>query len=917
MKVLKKILFLLHATLLLSAGHAIAQTKKETVVVTISPNASPRIKHGVEKLVQVLQQCNYNVQLTSQIPVSSNRLIMVRDTGDTWMADARHIYSTPKVEAKKEAFVVASNKKYRFILVEGADASGALYGCLSLADSIKAMHGLPQNIRMGSAPQMVMRGTCIGIQKPYYLPGRTVYEYPYTPETFPWFYDKQMWLQYLDSLVENRMNALYLWNGHPFASLVKLKDYPYAVEVSDETFKKNEDMYRFVAEEADKRGIWLIQMFYNIIVSKPFAEYNHIKTQDRNRPIIPLIADYTRKSIAAFVEKYPNVGLMVCLGEAMEGTGNDDIEWFTQTIIPGMKDGLKALGKTEEPPIVLRAHDADAPAVITASKGLYSNLYTEAKFNGEALTTYEPRGSWAELHRTLAHLGSMQIENVHILANLEPFRYGATDFIQKSVKGMMDIMQGKGLHLYPQASYWDFPYTADSVKGKRLLQIERDWIWNRAWARYAWKANRDSVDEVKYWSNLLASRYGCNNQQGKNILVAYNQSGEIAPKLLRRFGITDGNRQTLTLGMLMTQLINPYRYGLFDLLYDAESPIGEKLIEYAEKEWKHEPHIGETPVQIIKEVKTHGRLAVAAINQVQATNNKEEFARLKNDMYCYEALANHYAYKAEAALLILRYKYSNDIKDLEKAMPLLEQSVVSYKKLVQLTKGTYRYANSMQTAQRKIPIRGVDGTFKTWAEVLVPFENELIHFKHKIDSLKNNPAKASQEVAVLKNEVVEWKGQENKSYTINENAQPFSDTTLVITAFAKELKGLHALQQSFGQQIKNGTSITFQNSNPIKVLVGFFNKKDRQYLKAPELETDASANDYGQSETKIANGLIIKGLPTINIHSYSFKAGTNTLTLAKGACVILGFINGNDAMPLYDAGLLEKGVKKEIDWLFE
>jgi predicted RNA-binding Zn-ribbon protein involved in translation (DUF1610 family) len=199
----------------------------------------------------------------------------------------------------------------------------------------------------------------------------------------------------------------------------------------------------------------------------------------------------------------------------------------------------------------------------------------------------------------------MQIENVHILANLEPFRYGATNFIQKSVQGMLNIMHGKGLHLYPQASYWDFPYTADSVKGKRLLQIERDWIWNKAWARYAWNASRDSLEEVKYWSGLLSNKFGCSETASNNILKAYNQAGEISPKILRRFGITDGNRQTMTLGMLMTQLINPYRYGLFDLLYDAESPVGEKLIEYAEKEWKHEPHIGETPTQIIKEIKEH------------------------------------------------------------------------------------------------------------------------------------------------------------------------------------------------------------------------------------------------------------------------------------------------------------------------
>lgn len=39
-------------------------------------------------------------------------------------------------------------------------------------------------------------------------------------------------------LVENRMNSLYLWNGHPFASLVKLEEYPFAVEVDEETFKK-------------------------------------------------------------------------------------------------------------------------------------------------------------------------------------------------------------------------------------------------------------------------------------------------------------------------------------------------------------------------------------------------------------------------------------------------------------------------------------------------------------------------------------------------------------------------------------------------------------------------------------------------------------------------------------------------------
>jgi hypothetical protein len=859
---------------------------------------SPRSVLGVQKLLTAIDQAG--------------------------MGQVKHTIIIDKPgKGKAEGFsIVAENNITR---ISGNDETGVLYGCLELASRIKATKSFPQSLNINDAPEMVLRGACIGVQKPYYLPGRTVYEYPYTPETFPWLYDKKLWIQYLDSMVENRMNSLYLWNGHPFASLVRLKDYPYAVEVDDATFKKNEEMYRFLTTEADKRGIWVIQMFYNIIVSKPFAEHHKIKTQERERPIIPLIADYTRKSIAAFVEKYPNVGLMVCLGEAMEGVGKDDVEWFTKTIIPGVQDGLKALGKKEEPPIVLRAHDTDAPTVMEAALPLYKNLYTEAKFNGEALTYARPRGEWAKLHQRLSKLGSVQIENVHILANLEPFRYGSPDFIQQSVVGMHEVMGGNGLHLYPQASYWDWPYSADSINGERLLQIERDWIWYKAWSRYAWKANRSRADEINYWSAQLATKFGCSNADGRKILEAYEQSGEIAPKLLRRFGITDGNRQTLTLGMLMTQLINPFRYGLFTLLYDAESPEGEMLIDYADKAWKGEKHIGETPVQIINEVKQHGDKAVQAIEAIEKNvrTNKIEFERLKNDMLSYKAMAYHYAEKAEAALDVLRYKYSNDIKDLEKALPVLQKSVDSYKQLVDLTKGTYLYANSMQTSQRKIPMRGANATFKHWKEMLPVFETELNTYKRKIDSLKSSGNAIVADVKPLKNAEVKITDPVATGFIVAKGTRVFTDSSLVIKSYAKELEGLRGVNFGYHQQLKESSSFTFTCDKPVKVLVGFFKPqkaaftKDTIYLKEPELETNASADDYGQSEIKISNAIAVEGMPPVNIHTYSFKAGKNILKLEKGVCLILGFVDGDTVVPVYDAGLMSEYKNRNLDWLFD
>jgi hypothetical protein len=894
-------------------SHATYRAQK-TIVVSTENHV--RVRFGAERISKALAKLNYSIKIEQKDKIGSiGNLIAIGVFSDKLFVNHLPAEIKNKISTKKKEGFHIYTSKNGIIYIIGNDASGALYGCIELADQIKSNGKLPLQLTISDQPEMVLRGTCIGLQKPDYLPGHDVYEYPYTPETFPWLYDKALWIKYLDMMVENRYNSLYLWNGHPFSSLLRLKDYPYAVEVNEATLKKNEEIFQFLTTEADKRGIWVIQMFYNIIIPKPFADKHGLKTQDRNRPIIPLIADYTRKSIASFVEKYPNVGLMVALGEAMEGVGQDDIDWFTKTIIPGVKDGLKAAGIKEEPPIVLRAHDTDAPSVMKAALPLYHNLYTENKFNGEALTTYTPRGAWADLNRKLAAIGTVNISNVHILANLEPFRYGSADFIQKSVQAMNKIYGAKGLHLYPQASYWDWPYSADEVTG-RLLEVDRDWIWYKEWARYSWNSQRDRNQEIDYWGKELADKYGTNLTSGKAILNAYEESGEISPKLLRRYGITDGNRQTLTLGMLMTQLINPYRYGLFTLLYESEAPEGEMIIDYAEKEWKKQGHVGETPVQVAKEVVEHGKKAIQSINEAASNVKKDtaEFKRLRNDIYCYDAMANFYAEKVKAALWILRYKYSNQVSDLEQALPFLQKSVNHYAELVKLTDHNYLYANSMQTKQRKIPMRGVDKTFIHWREMLPVFTKELNHFKRSIDSLKS--IKDGTISAIIPYKMADVKVlNEAEGYTIAKDASLFTDTTVKIKEVAEQLSGLRGIKLSKAQQIKNGTEIKFSTNSPVKLLVGFFNQKDPQYLAPPQLETDASANNYGQSEIKISNALVPYGFPPVNVHAYAFPAGTHTLNLGKGACLLLGFIDDKQELRIFNAGLDGRG--KDIDWLFE
>ena len=818
---------------------------------------SPRVLYGIERLQKSL-------------PATAPQIVVKTIPG----------------AAEPEGFVITAIPGAEgAITITGADDSGVLYGCLELASRFKS--GTPLPFRVTDHPVMVLRGPCIGMQKTYLLPGRKVYEYPYTPEQFPFFYDKAQWIEYLDFLADQRMNTLYLWNGHPFASLVKLPDYPEAVEVSDEVFKQNVAMFRWLTTECDRRGIWLVQQFYSIILSKPFAEKHGLETQ--LKASTPVVDDYMRKSIAEFVQQFPNVGLMPCLGEALQGQENQT-RFLTEVILAGVKDGMKAAGLKTEPPVVLRTHATDATQVMPEALKVYHNLYTEAKFNGESLTTWEPRGTRQELHLTMSRLGSTHIANVHILANLEPFRYGATEFIQKSVLAMRDRLGARGLHLYP-LFYWDWPVSPDKT-ATPLKQWERDWIWFEAWARYAWNPDRDAAGERAYWVDRIAMHYG--PAAAEKIYDAYNAAGECAPRILRRYGITEGNRQTMSLGMTLDELVHPEKYREFPELWESQSPPGERLKEFAEREAKGRPHEGETPVTINAEVLAFSQRAIEAIDAAGplVTMNREEFVRLQNDVHAIGAMSRSYVAKAEAALAVLRYGYTRNIADMEQAQQALARSLKNYEELVALTKDTYQAANSMQTSQRRIPVPGGKAANYHWTQLLPLYQKELTDFQAQVAGLKSPGAGKARTHAPLA--AAEWKlltpGLE--TFTIQVGNSVFADSPATLISIAPELEGLQGIKIALGDaQAGKLPKIEIESKTACRVLVGYFNSPGDDWRQPPTLETDATAADRGGAEPFIVDAAKFDSLPSVNVHAFDYPAGRSAIEVrGTGAYVILGVV---------------------------
>lgn len=901
--------------------------------ITIIKNetCSVRIELGILRITEALQHAGYTVA-EEKMPenfedyrnIPGKKLyagVQKQDRFLQWLEENEILVFHTK-EPEEEGFYIESCPA-RLTVISGGSETGALYGCMELKERVERMGEMPAEITFGDAPVFKLRGPAVGLQKTKVEAPRLTYEYPITPGRFPWFYDREMWTKFMDMLLDMRCNVLYIWSGHPFSSLVKVPDYPEALEVTEEEFQQNRELFGWLTKECDRRGIWVVLKFYNIHIPLPFARAHGLDLLQSN--ISPLVADYTRQSIREFIKSFPHIGLMVCLGEALRGTQNKT-DWFIDTIIPGVKDGVREAGLAEEPPIILRGHDCDPIGAMEEAKKKYTNLYTMWKYNGESLTTYYPKGNWQKIHQSLSGLGTTHIMNIHILADLEPFQFNAPLYIQKCVQAGQNRYGCNGLHLYP-LFYWDWPYTPDKVS-PRLLQMDRDHIWFAAWFRYAWNPDREENTEREYWENVFARHYGISRESAEKLLAAQENAAQCAPKLLGRVGITEGNRQTLSLGMSMSQFTNVRRFRPNRELWESVARKGEQPDDYMKKEVNREPHLGETPYDCVEEVSAHAKKALALCEAVIKAEgeDREELNRLYTDAQAVYSMTISYCRKIEAAMEILRYKYTmdekcrGDITFLEKAEQKMAESLEEYKKLAALTQETYLYANSMQTPQRKIPFPNGE-TYGHWTACLPEYRKELEYFRAHLAELQQGilPTDHAKEVTAEPLKPAPYtllKSESCETYELKKGESVFSDCSCKIINLAPELANLTGVRMGLGAAIEEGVTVKLELPQDSYVLVGYMNAKGVEWLQLPDLETNTHADDRGGLTVVYANAVKAEACPPINIHAYRYEKGTHEIYFGTGAFLIAGVIASDTVMKPRNANLAGEGLET-LDWLYE
>ena len=607
------------------------------------------------------------------------------------------------VDNKKEGFKI--NFENGRIKIFAKDFGGLLYASQEAAQTIIDSNGIPQNLKLNDFPRMKWRGISLQLMK------LGEYNYAITPKEFPFFYNKKLWKKFLDFMEAQRFNYIILWNGHPFDYFVKFDKFKEAQSgMTNGQIQRNHDMLKWLIAEAEMRNVKIFFEFYNINTSVYYQKAHNLPRQV-SKPT-PELSAYTKYSISKFVNEFPEVGLFVTPGEGLLKKFSDT--WINNVIFKA----VKSTGNT--PTIFMRAWTFDLEHARKILNN-YPNLTFVRKFNVEMIadTLPDPENTeWAKLTDNF-------IVNIHLAANLEPFRWNPPFYIQSIVKN--NIKAGaNGIHLHPRKA-WRWPYGCDT--GKKEYQWSRDTLWYTAWSRYSWNPNRNKNNDKKYWINLLTAHYG-NKKADVHFLNSFEKGADVLPGLQRLLWIGYDNHTIISAGATLLQLQNSKGIPFLSIKPTI------RISDYIEALKKGKKIEGETPVEFIERKIIDGKASLeeAELAKNLSTLNNAEADKIVKDAKAELLVTKFYELKLKA--LVAKTLYDVSIKPARNKKLFLHyllESVNDFKKLAALTKETY---TSISDVPAKHPVK-LKQTPYHWKYIVPVFEEEYEIYKNDINTPKS------------------------------------------------------------------------------------------------------------------------------------------------------------------------------------
>lgn len=594
------------------------------------------------------------------------------------------------------------NPSPKKIAITGGDNSGMIYGALSVAEDLGNGIKLQSIKATSDKPRMMLRAV------KYDMPWDT-YRHSYAlDQHYETCRDLNYWRDFLDMMADNRLNALSLWDLHPFSYMIRAKNYPKATPYNDKELKEWQNLFHGIFRMAHERGIDTYLVPFNIFFSPEFAKNYPVQKPNLTHEFFVdgdtsgIVKKYTRESVTQVLKEYPELdGIGFTLGEGMGGfTAQGREDWMRDVYIEGMKAAGRpvklihripfssttgSLGVTTIETEKLTRKEIEAEANLPFIKG---PIWADLKYNWShaTSTTKLIKVHGGKLYDTYFKPVSDKYKVTWTARNEDFFclRWGVPSFVREHVEVNSQPYTGGyfiGSETYIPAKDY---FTNPSIKKTWKYAFERQWLYYKLWGRLLYDPNTPD----KVFNDEFIRRYGA---AGKNLLAASSLAGSTAMRISSFYDFTSD--LTLYTEGMMAQIGRDKTLKYIDVETQIKHPVldPDAMVSIADYvKGGNQPDAKRiTPPILADMLERDCNKALDLVKDINTANNTALMFEVA-DIKTWANLGLNFAEKIRGGVALETYQKRGGENNKEEAVKHLENALKYWERVVKITRPIYQ-----------------------------------------------------------------------------------------------------------------------------------------------------------------------------------------------------------------------------------
>ncbi len=455
----------------------------------------------------------------------------------------------------------ATTQSYRItregktIRVIGADATGAMYGGLDIAEAIRT--GTLDALKDSDhKPHIAQRGIKLNIPLDLRTPSYTDPS-DASQANIPEVWSMDFWRETFDDMARHRYNLISLWSLHPFPSIVKVPEFPSVAlddvwrtkEKLDASFDNNGNdfvrpemlanhevvkkmtidekiqFWRDVMQLGKDRGIDMFWFTWNVFYHSAIGKDG--LTADKTAP---RTIEYFRASVRETIKTYPLLaGIGITAGEAMKDNDFKDItkeQWLWQTYGEGIRDGLKDTPDRKFR-LIHRFHMTALGEIQKEFAKLPCTLDLSFKYAiAHMYSVPDP-----SMIKPLLPLLSPELRCWLTIRNddIYSFRWADVNYARAFIKAIPSEDKIAGFYMGCDGFFWGRDFLSKDATTPRQIVMQKQWLSFALWGRLAY----DPDLSANTFEQLTAARFP--GADASKLTTAWADASKTFPFITRFF----------------------------------------------------------------------------------------------------------------------------------------------------------------------------------------------------------------------------------------------------------------------------------------------------------------------------------------------------------------------------------------------